>query len=144
MPAYRFNNPICAVVLKSQTATQFPATTILRVIEPSKVVNGLVNVECKGEPFAVFLTDLKQSGERVHATGSKHPRILISQLLILQKAYSEALRKYADVLGKRTLAVVTGDHELARQLIASLEEVAVSCARAKTALIRAGGFVLPE
>ena len=63
-----------------------------------------------------------------------NPRILMSQLLILRQAYSAALRNYGDVLGKRTVAVVTGDHEMARQLIASLEEVAVSCTRAKTAL----------
>lgn len=136
MPTYYLTSPIYAVFLdhEFQIVMQLSSASILQVNERPREVDGLIHVECEGQRFAVFLTDLKQYGEQVDTTGSEQSRILTSQLLILQKAYSAALRNYSNVLGKRTLAVVTGDHEMARQLITSLEEVAASCTRAKEAL----------
>ena len=68
MPMYRLKRSICAVDLnrESQIAMQLPATTVLRVIEPSREVTGLISVESEGLRFAVFLSDLNRSGELIH------------------------------------------------------------------------------
>jgi hypothetical protein len=68
MPTYRLKNLICAVDLnrESQIATQLPATTVLRVIEPSRELKGFISVESESLRFAIFLSDLNRSGERIH------------------------------------------------------------------------------
>ena len=60
MSAYRLSNVICAVALdrEPQTVKQLQADSMLRMIEPSEELNGLVKVECDGERFAVFMRDL--------------------------------------------------------------------------------------
>ena len=69
MPTYRLKNLICAVDLnhESQVAMQLPAATVLRVLEPSRELKGFVSVESEGLRFAVFLSDLNRSGERIHS-----------------------------------------------------------------------------
>ena len=70
MRTYYLSRPIGAVLLKDPlTATTLPPLSKVKVIGPSKQIDGYVEVECDDHRYAVFQHDLDESGEATRSAG---------------------------------------------------------------------------
>ena len=58
------------VVEQKRVATPLPAGSIIHVIRGPSVTDPLIEVECDGKRYMMFVVDLKERGEEVDSTSA--------------------------------------------------------------------------